>query len=493
MFEKVKRAYRGKLTKQNLTTAEGWEQYSKDLQAAFDKEFGKGVLPRSVIQKAIQAEDSLTYKGERFPMKTGWDIEDYLSAVLADKLGVQRSKEPTGKKRGRLQMGKEFSASESDAQDRGAVDGLAAEEWTPYQGERGGKGWVDATTGEVRYQVEKPGEEGQPAAPTAPTVPQPPLATAVPPTSPPTEKVPDSALPAEENPQAREAASELYRRAREQGGFTYQPTLESSPARGYAVSPFRDAERVFRFENLTEDDLYNYILEMWDRFDDTRVHLGGWHDTAKGNFYLDLSVVVDSPEEAHRLSVEHKQEGYYDLERGQTVIVKSAEQRRGSLESHLGSSPAAAWRDQRAGRPPPGAGAVRETEAGQRNAAEATGRTGGLAGTIEIRVRTPDGRIVAESVPAQPTRLLGLVVCGQPEGDLVTLTHRASGCALGPAFSPARIEHLVNELEKLDLDWTQEPAALMRSLTPAVRERIAELLAEALSTGNGPEPDTLLV
>jgi len=31
-------------------------------------------------------------------------------------------------------------------------------EWQPYTGERGGRGWVDAATGEVRYQIEKPSD-----------------------------------------------------------------------------------------------------------------------------------------------------------------------------------------------------------------------------------------------------------------------------------------------------------------------------------------------
>lgn len=258
----------------NLSTVDGWRSYFAALQKSFDKQFGKGVISASTIQKAVQSEDTLTFKGERFNMRTGMDVEDYLTAVIADKLGVSRPKAPKGKTKGRLRMGKEFSASESDAPAHGAVDGLAAEEWTPYQGDRGG---------------------------------------------------------------------------------------------------------------------------------------------------------------------------------------------------------------------------VLESQAGERDDAEAAVRTGGLAWEVEIRVRRPDGRIVSESVPAQPTRLQGLVVCGQPEGDLVTLTHQASGCALGPAFSPARIEDLVGELEKLDLDWSQGPAALMRSLTPAVRERIAELLAEALSPENISEPETLLV
>lgn len=33
------------------------------------------------------------------------------------------------------------------------------EDWTPYHGERDGKGWINPVTGEVRYQVESPGKE----------------------------------------------------------------------------------------------------------------------------------------------------------------------------------------------------------------------------------------------------------------------------------------------------------------------------------------------
>lgn len=45
----------------------------------------------------------------------------------------------------------------------GAGLGFFSEEWQPYQGDRGGKGWKNSRTGEVRYQEAKPtdGGEGQ--------------------------------------------------------------------------------------------------------------------------------------------------------------------------------------------------------------------------------------------------------------------------------------------------------------------------------------------
>jgi hypothetical protein len=56
--------------------------------------------------------------------------------------------------------------------------------------------------------------------------------------------------------------------------------------------------------------------------------LGGWLDEETGLVYLDLSVVVDGAEEAEQLARQHNQEAYYDLERGQTVVVKKPQERR---------------------------------------------------------------------------------------------------------------------------------------------------------------------
>lgn len=53
-------------------------------------------------------------------------------------------------------------------------DRLARKEWVPYTGSRGGHGWKETTTGEIRYQREKPAGEAHPRAeePGAPAKPE---------------------------------------------------------------------------------------------------------------------------------------------------------------------------------------------------------------------------------------------------------------------------------------------------------------------------------
>jgi hypothetical protein len=132
------------------------------------------------------------------------------------------------------------------------------------------------------------------------------------------------------------------------GGFTYQPVTGLSPKTGFAVSPFREAESVVDVKGLSQEEiekvrtvkrmlpeLDQYVERHWDRFSDPTVHVGGWHDSEAGKYYLDLSVVVDSQEKASIIAKEHKQEGVYDLEAGRTIIVKPEEERR---KSDLGDS-----------------------------------------------------------------------------------------------------------------------------------------------------------
>jgi hypothetical protein len=63
-----------------------------------------------------------------------------------------------------------------------------------------------------------------------------------------------------------------------------------------------------------------------------KAHLGGWFDKDAGKIYLDVSVIVNDAEEARQLCMQHNQEGFYDLEKGETIIVKSDEERRKEKE-----------------------------------------------------------------------------------------------------------------------------------------------------------------
>jgi hypothetical protein len=57
-------------------------------------------------------------------------------------------------------------------------------------------------------------------------------------------------------------------------------------------------------------------------------HVGAWYDVDAGKWYLDVSHVTTDRAEATRLAKEHNQEAFYDLGKHETVIVKSAAERR---------------------------------------------------------------------------------------------------------------------------------------------------------------------
>lgn len=144
---------------------------------------------------------------------------------------------------------------------------------------------------------------------------------------------------------AGKSSGTLLDLVRKNGGFTYQPSMASSPKDGIAVSPFRDAEAVFPESGFTKEAIKTYLRKHWDRFKDPSVHVGGWHDKEAGKIYLDLSVVVpkkgqmvklkDSdggdvsiPKKAYDIARKNGQEAVFDLGTFKTVFTKSEEERR---------------------------------------------------------------------------------------------------------------------------------------------------------------------
>ena len=119
----------------------------------------------------------------------------------------------------------------------------------------------------------------------------------------------------------RRDSSELLARIKAAGGFTYQPVDDTTPTKGYALSVFRGAEKVFDVESVTEDDIYNYLIEHKDKFEDPGVHVGGWVDD--GKVYLDLSIVVEDREKAEKLGIEHDQLAMFDLANFNTIHLES--------------------------------------------------------------------------------------------------------------------------------------------------------------------------
>ena len=63
-------------------------------QAAFRKFAGAldtafpGTFTRRQLSTAMWSDGTVTFRGERFPLRTGMDAADYLSAIAADRAGV---------------------------------------------------------------------------------------------------------------------------------------------------------------------------------------------------------------------------------------------------------------------------------------------------------------------------------------------------------------------------------------------------------------------
>lgn len=106
-------------------------------------------------------------------------------------------------------------------------------------------------------------------------------------------------------------------------GFTYRPLDGTSPTAGFALSPYRDRERILDVKTLTADDLEQYLIDNEDIWSRPDHYFGAWYNTEDGKVYLDVSIVVSEPAEAERLSAKHKQEAYYDIEKGETVYVRA--------------------------------------------------------------------------------------------------------------------------------------------------------------------------
>lgn len=113
-----------------------------------------------------------------------------------------------------------------------------------------------------------------------------------------------------------------------EGGFTYQPVTGESPTTGFALSISPQYEKAIPADKFNKKVIDEYHQEHKEVFKDPQNFLGGWHDKEAGKVYLDISCVVKDNKEAEKLCHKYKQEGYFDLGKGETVIVKKPEERR---------------------------------------------------------------------------------------------------------------------------------------------------------------------
>jgi len=123
-------------------------------------------------------------------------------------------------------------------------------------------------------------------------------------------------------------ARELQKRALEKGGLTYDMVNDAFPEKGFAVSIHPEQEVVVKGA-LPDDTLETYANEHADFIgQNPGANIGIWYDAAADKWYFDVTHIETDRDRAIELGQSHNQEGIYDLEKSETVIVKDATKRR---------------------------------------------------------------------------------------------------------------------------------------------------------------------
>lgn len=105
------------------------------------------------------------------------------------------------------------------------------------------------------------------------------------------------------------------------GGFTYNALTKDTPTTGYALSLYKEREKIIDAKDANVVALAKYTHANRDLLSKTGNYLGGWHNPTDGKVYLDVSTIVKSAAEAERLGREHKQIAYFDLVKGHSVDI----------------------------------------------------------------------------------------------------------------------------------------------------------------------------
>jgi hypothetical protein len=110
------------------------------------------------------------------------------------------------------------------------------------------------------------------------------------------------------------------------GGFTYNVVHENSPTKGFVVSTSLENERIFKADEITEEAVQKYLDERAKIFEaQPDAHVGGWYNEKTGEFYLDVSRVIDTEAEAVELAKKHNQEAIYDIAGGKSIFVNQGD------------------------------------------------------------------------------------------------------------------------------------------------------------------------
>ena len=107
-------------------------------------------------------------------------------------------------------------------------------------------------------------------------------------------------------------------------GFTFQPFYGVKPTRGYVVSTRKELEERVPLSEIKAADLYRYMDQYMSLFEaEPRLFFGGWSED--GDFFLDVSRLVNRKRKALQLGRKHKQLAIYDLTAKRSISVETGE------------------------------------------------------------------------------------------------------------------------------------------------------------------------
>jgi hypothetical protein len=107
------------------------------------------------------------------------------------------------------------------------------------------------------------------------------------------------------------------------GGGTWNPVTEQSPACGFCYSPYPEHSQCIRAEDVTLASLNEYAHEHHDLLERDHHFIGLWNDPADGRVYLDVSVNTMDAGEAQDMCEHRDQKAYFDLQTYASVTVNA--------------------------------------------------------------------------------------------------------------------------------------------------------------------------
>ena len=105
------------------------------------------------------------------------------------------------------------------------------------------------------------------------------------------------------------------------GGCSYSLQERKTIKKGFSVSIFPEYEKIVNASEFTTFTIDDYIDEHLKALTDyPGAIVGTWNDN--GRIFLDVSIVVETYEEAEKLGKAHNQKAFYDLGKNETITIE---------------------------------------------------------------------------------------------------------------------------------------------------------------------------